>query len=188
MKLKIFILSFFQICFLQAQLSHKVKELAKPLDSISYAESSNIGIAGEKSIVYDYFKKLSAIATNDELYYFARNGSNSLKFYSSTELFERKDNRFLEIYKYHSENPFTIRYQSGCVISRSNITQLLKSHISSKKYLFTIRNEFRAELKNNTLSTNMKKALKQIEKDCKKISMKSIEFYLAEIEKIDSEK
>lgn len=44
------------ISFFIAQISKKVKELAKPLETISYAESSHIGIGGEKSEIYNYFK------------------------------------------------------------------------------------------------------------------------------------
>ncbi|AZA51787.1 hypothetical protein [Chryseobacterium sp. G0201] len=71
MKIKIAFLLVFQIYFISAQLSKKVIELAKPLDTINYAESSHIGIGGEASEIYNYFKKLSKTANKDELYFFA---------------------------------------------------------------------------------------------------------------------
>jgi len=77
MKFTTVLLIFFLPFFCRAQISREVKILAKPLDTIDYVESSHVGISGQKSKIYNYFKKLSKIANNDELYYFAKNGSNS---------------------------------------------------------------------------------------------------------------
>lgn len=63
-----------------AQISDTVKKLAQPLDHISYAESSHIGVGGKESKIYNQFKKVAKIASNDELYYFVMNGSNALKY------------------------------------------------------------------------------------------------------------
>ena len=41
-----------------AQVSDAVKKLAKPLENISYAESSHIGVGGDESKIYNQFKSL----------------------------------------------------------------------------------------------------------------------------------
>ncbi|MBB4806121.1 hypothetical protein HNP38_001393 [Chryseobacterium defluvii] len=88
-----------------------------------------LGWGGEESKIYNYFKKLSETASNDELYFFARHGSNSLRIYSSEELLRRNDKRFLNIYKFYSEDPLFITYHMGCNGSRKDMTQLLKNEI-----------------------------------------------------------
>ncbi|MGR3856415.1 hypothetical protein [Chryseobacterium indologenes] len=70
----------FSLTISNAQVSEAVKKLAQPLDNVSYAESPNIGVGGEKSKIYNQFKKVAKIASNDELYYYAMNGSNALGF------------------------------------------------------------------------------------------------------------
>ncbi len=79
-----FLFTFSMIKF-NAQVSEAVKKTAKPLENISYAESSHTGAGGEESEIYNQFKKVAKIATNNELYYFAMNGSNALKVYSGKD-------------------------------------------------------------------------------------------------------
>lgn len=119
-----------------AQVSDRVKELAQPLNNISHAESSHIGIAGEESKIYNQFKKIAKVASNDELYYFAKNGSNALKIYSGKELLKRKDKRFFEVYKFYSEKPLIVKYIMGCIGSNKNISELLKDEVyASRQYI-----------------------------------------------------
>ncbi len=185
MRTKIFILFLFQIYFLNAQLSNKVKELTKPLDTISYAESSHTGIGGEESKIYNYFKALAKVAKNDELYYLARNGSNSLKLYSSQELFKRNDKRFVKIYQYYHDHPLFMKYTEGCVGKRSDITSYLKNEIYSAKEIVILRDSILKEKKSNFNESQLKSIY---EEGYKELSLKNLKFYFNEIQKIDSEK
>ncbi|MFS4431794.1 hypothetical protein [Chryseobacterium sp. S90] len=142
-----------------AQVSDAVKKLAKPLDHISYAESSHIGAGGEESKIYNQFKKVAKIATNDELFYFAMNGSNALKVYSGKELFKRNDKRFLEIYTFYSSNPLIMKYTLGCVGKNKNIAEFLKDEVYSAQDYISLRDEL---LKNNKQDEIGKTQLKQI--------------------------
>ncbi|GAB0157354.1 hypothetical protein CHRYSEOSP005_26270 [Chryseobacterium sp. Alg-005] len=58
MKIKIAFILFLQVCLFNAQISDKVRSLAKPLDTISHAESSHIGYGAEESKIYNHLKIL----------------------------------------------------------------------------------------------------------------------------------
>ncbi|GAB0157355.1 hypothetical protein CHRYSEOSP005_26280 [Chryseobacterium sp. Alg-005] len=85
------------------------------------------------------------MAKNDELYYFAQNGSNALKVYCAVELFKRNDKRFLELYKYYSENPLIMVYKMGCVGSQKNIAEFLRDEVYSAKEIIGMRDRFLKE-------------------------------------------
>ncbi|GAA5086066.1 hypothetical protein GCM10023210_07500 [Chryseobacterium ginsengisoli] len=165
---------------LNAQLSNKAKILAKRLDTLLYAESSHIGIDGEENRIYNYFKKLSKIASNDELYYFAKNGSNALKLYSSKELLKRNDKRFLEIYKYYSDNPLIMKYWEGCISKKENIANYLKGELYSAKFIVSLRDSILKEKRSNLIESQLKSIY---EEGYKNLSQKNLDFYLNEIEK-----
>ena len=185
MKIKFTFLFLLQAYIFSAQISQEIRKLAKPLDSISYAESSHIGYGGEESKIYNYFKNLSKVASNDDLYYFAKNGSNSLRLYSSKELLKRNDRRFLEIYKFYSENPLIMRYQSGCVSSTENIIKLLNNEIFSAKEIISLRDSILKEKQEGVVIAQLK-SIKEEGYD--KLTQKNLEFYSTEIKKINSKK
>ncbi|MET3537155.1 hypothetical protein [Chryseobacterium limigenitum] len=182
MKIKIVFLLVFQLCFINAQISQKVKALAKPLDTIDYAESSHMGIDGESSIIYGYFKEISKTAKNDELYFFAKNGSNSLRLYSSQELLKRNDKRFLEIYKFYTDNPLIMKYQMGCVGNKENIATYLKREIYMATEIISMRDYLLKTKKDKFI----KAQLESIEEEgYDKLTQKNLKFYLRETDKID---
>lgn len=161
--------------FCEAQISKKVKMLASPLDTIQYAESSHIGIGGERSKLYDDFRKLAKTATNDELFYLAKNGSNSLKLYSGKELFKRNDKRFLEIYQYYNDHPVMMKYVNGCVGKKDNIATHLMDEIYAAKEIISIRDSISKEKTDNFT----KAQLKSIDDEgYKKLKKKEIQFFL----------
>ena len=165
----------FTVIFCEAQISEKVKMLAKPLDTIQYAESSHIGIGGERSKLYDDFRKLAKTATNNELFYLAKNGSNSLKLYSGKELFKRNDKRFLEIYQYYNDHPVMMKYVNGCVGKKDNIATHLMDEIYAAKEIISIRDSISKEKTDNFT----KAQLKSIEDEgYKKLKKKEIQFFL----------
>lgn len=168
-----------------AQISNNVRELSKSLDTISYAEAPHIDIDGHESKIYNYFKKLSKIANNDELYFFAKHGSNSLRIYSSQELFKRNDKRFLEVYQFYSENSLLITYQLGCIKSKKNITQFLADEVFGTEEILTMRDQLKKQNKNNHLENFMKKTLIELEENYKNLTQEDLKFYQNEIEKID---
>ena len=168
-----------------AQISNNVRELSKSLDTISYAEAPHIDIDGHESKIYNYFKKLSKIANNDELYFFAKHGSNSLRIYSSQELFKRNDKRFLEVYQFYSENLLLITYQLGCIKSKKNITQFLADEVFGTEEILTMRDQLKKQNKNNHLENFMKKTLIELEENYKNLTQEDLKFYQNEIEKID---
>lgn len=185
MKVKISLLFLLAICSIRAQVSHKVKALAKPLENISYAESSHIGFGGEKSILYGYFKKLSAAAGADDLYYFARNGSNALRLYSGMELLKRNDARFLNVYQYYLYNPLIMKYQDGCVGRKDNIAVHLKRELYSAKEIIAIRDSLLKEKRSDVIKSQLK-SISNI--GYGKLSQKHIAYYIKEIEKTESGK
>jgi len=175
MKLRILPLLLLTITFCEAQISEKVKMLVKSLDTIQYAESSHIGIGGERSKLYDDFRKLAKTATNDELFYLAKNGSNSLKLYSGKELFKRNDKRFLEIYQYYNDHPVMMKYVNGCVGKKDNIATHLMDEIYAAKEIISIRDSISKEKTDNFT----KAQLKSIEDEgYKKLKQKEIQFFL----------
>ncbi|MBK1897636.1 hypothetical protein [Chryseobacterium paridis] len=183
MRLKIVFILLFPLC--NAQISDNVRELSKSLDTISYAESPHIDIDGRESKIYNYFKKLSKVANNDELYFFAKHGSNSLKIYSSQELFKRNDKRFLELYRFYSENPMLINYQAGCTKSKKHITQFLNDEVYGTDEILTMRDELTKQNKNRKLENLMKETLLELEENYRNLTRKDLKFYQREMEKID---
>ncbi|WP_077419301.1 hypothetical protein [Chryseobacterium sp. JV274] len=167
-----------------AQVSDTVKKLAQPLDTISYAESSHIGVGGEESKIYNQFKKVAKIASNDELYYFVMNGSNALKLYSGKELFKRKDKRFLDIYTFYSSNPLIMKYTLGCVGKNQNIAEFLKDEVYSAEYYISLRDQL---LKNKDKGDEIEKIqLKQIkELGYGKLTEEDVRSVKKDLEKID---
>ncbi|OVE57498.1 hypothetical protein [Chryseobacterium mucoviscidosis] len=175
MKWKSTIFLLFTIIFCEAQISEKVKMLAKPLDTIQYAESSHIGIGGERSKLYDDFRKLAKNATNDELFYLAKNGSNSLRLYSGKELFKRNDKRFLEIYQYYHDNPLFMKYINGCMGKEDHIANHLMDEMYAAKEIISIRDSISKEKTDNFT----KAQLKSIEDEgYEKLKKKEIQFFL----------
>lgn len=183
MKLNLFFL--LVICSGHAQISRKAKVLAKPLASFSYAESPYVGIGGDQSILYGYFRKLSKVASANDLYYLARNGSNALKWYSSQELMKRNDKRFPEIYKYYLRDPLMINYRDGCVGRTENIADLLKRELYSAKDIVLLRDSLLKEKKNRFIKVQLRSIS---ENGYRKLSQGNLEFYMKAIEKADAEK
>lgn len=176
----------FGIIKLNAQVSDAVKTTAKPLENISYAESSHTGAGGEESQLYNKFKKVAKIATNDELYYFAMNGSNALKLYSGKELFKRKDKRFLEVYTFYSANPLIMKYTLGCVGENKNIAVLLKDEVYAAPFYISLRDQL---LKNREQDETGKIQLGQIkEMGYGKLTEEDVKSVKKQIEKINKKK
>jgi len=180
-----FLLSFIFVGY-KAQISDTVKKLAQPLDTISYAESSHIGYGGEESKIYNQFKKVAQVASNDELYYFAMNGSNALKVYSAKELFKRNDKRFLEIYTFYSNNPLIMKYTLGCVGKNKNIAEFLKDEVYSATFYISLRDQL---LKNEDKQDEIVKTqLAQIkEEGYGKLTEEDVKLVKKDLEKIDQE-
>ncbi|QWT85780.1 hypothetical protein EGI15_17140 [Chryseobacterium cucumeris] len=177
----------FSLTISNAQVSEAVKKLAQPLDNVSYAESPNIGVRGEKSKIYNQFKKVAKIASNDELYYFAMNGSNSLRVYAGQELFKRNDKRFLDIYTFYSANPLIMKYTQGCVGKNKNISEFLKDEVYSTQYYISLQDQL---LKNKDKQDEISKLqLDQIkELGYGKLTEENINAVKKQLEKIDNKK
>ena len=170
-----------------AQISEAVKKLAQPLGNVSYAESPNIGVGGEESKIYNQFKKVAKIATRDELYYFAMNGSNSLRIYAGQELFKRNDKRFFDIYTFYSTNPLIMKYTQGCVGKNKNISAFLKDEVYSALEYISLRDQL---LKNKSKEDEISKLqLNQIkELGYGKLTEENINSVKKQLEKIDNKK
>lgn len=177
----------FSLIKYNAQVSDAVKKLAQPLDNISYAESSHIGAGGEESKIYNQFKKVAQAANNDELYYFAMNGSNALKVYSCKELFKRNDKRFLDVYTFYSSNPLIMKYTLGCVGKNKNIAELLKDEVYSAPFYISLRDQL---LKNEDKQDEIVKTqLAQIkEEGYGKLMEEDVKSVKIQLEKIDNKK
>ncbi|MGX5683886.1 hypothetical protein ACWKWW_04935 [Chryseobacterium cucumeris] len=177
----------FSLTISNAQVSEAVKKLTQPLDNVSYAESPNIGVGGEKSKIYNQFKKVAKIASNDELYYFAMNGSNALRVYSAKELFKRNDKRFLDIYTFYYNNPLMMKYTLGCVGENKNISEFLKDEVYSTQYYISLRDQL---LKNKDKQDEISKLqLDQIkELGYEKLTEENINAVKKQLEKIDNKK
>ncbi|TCI90604.1 hypothetical protein [Tenacibaculum sp. M341] len=113
-----------------SQVSNRVSELSKKLETIHCAESSIIGVAGKPSIIYSNYRKIDSIATNKELFHFAKNGSNSLRFYSLKSLVNRKDiEKVIWLYQFYSKYPMKVVYQSGCEVQTISLTGVIKQEL-----------------------------------------------------------
>lgn len=170
-----------------AQVSDTVKKLAQPLNTISYAESSHIGYGGEESKIYNQFKKIAKIASNDELYYYAMNGSNALRVYAGQELFKRNDKRFIEVYSFYSDNPLIMKYTLGCVGENKNISEFLKDEVYSAQDYISLRDQL---LKNKDKQDEISKLqLSQIkDHGYGKLTEENVNSVKRQLEKIDHEK
>ncbi|MEJ5050063.1 hypothetical protein WH221_09485 [Chryseobacterium culicis] len=167
-----------------AQVSDAVKKLAQPLDTISYAESSHIGYGGEESKIYNQFKKVAKVASNDELYYFAMNGSNALKLYSGKELFKRKDKRFFDVYAFYSKNPLKMEHVLGCTIDRKNIAEFLKDEVYTAPQYISLRDQLLK--KKGKQDEIVKIQLSQIkERGYDKLTEEDVRLVKKDLEKID---
>ncbi len=116
----LFISSF---CF--AQLSADKYQLIKELSKIDYAESRNIGVGGELSKIYESFENIKSNFDDHDLIFLAKNSSNVLRLYSSLELIRRNNPAIVEIYKYYKMYPLNFKYQSGCVIRKTELSKLI---------------------------------------------------------------
>lgn len=170
-----------------AQISDRVKKLAQPLDNISYAESPHIGVGGEASKIYNQFKKVAKIASNDELYYYAMSGSNALRVYAGQELFKRNDKRFIEVYSFYSDNPLIMKYTLGCVGENKNISEFLKDEVYSAQDYISLRDQL---LKNKDKQDEISKLqLSQIkDHGYGKLTEENVNSIKKQLEKIDNEK
>ncbi|MCJ7932929.1 MAG: hypothetical protein MUW56_04670 [Chryseobacterium sp.] len=139
---------------------------------------------GEESKIYNQFKKIAKIASNDELYYYAMNGSNALRVYSGQELFKRNDKRFLEIYTFYSGNPLIMKYTLGCVGEHKNISEFLKDEVYSAQDYISLRDQL---LKNKDEISKIQ--LRQIkELGYGKLTEENIKSVKKQLEKIDIKK
>ena len=183
MKLKISLFFLFVTGFSNAQISEKAKVLAKPLEAFSYAESRYIGIGGDKSTLYDHFRKLSKVASTDDLYYLAKNGSNALRLYSSQELMKRNDKRFLEIYEYYLNYPSIIKYKDGCVGREENISDHLKRELYSAKDIIQLRDSLLKEKTDHSTKAQLESIN---ESGYRSLSQENLDFYIEAIKKTDA--
>ncbi|WP_299619902.1 hypothetical protein [uncultured Tenacibaculum sp.] len=120
-------LFFISIGSILSQVSSQVSELSKKLETIHYAESSHVGVSGRPSIIYSDYRKIDSIATNEELFHFAKNGSNSLRFYSLRSLVNRKDiDKVIWLYEFYSSYPMKVSYQSGCEVQAVSLKEVIK--------------------------------------------------------------
>lgn len=183
MKLKISLFFLFVTGFSNAQISEKAKVLAKPLEAFSYAESRYIGIGGDKSTLYDHFRKLLKVASTDDLYYLAKNGSNALRLYSSQELMKRNDKRFLEIYEYYLNYPSIIKYKDGCVGREENISDHLKRELYSVKDIIQLRDSLLKEKTDHFTKAQLESIN---ESGYRYLSQENLDFYIEAIKKTDA--
>ena len=129
---------------------------------------------------------MAKIATNDELYYFAMNGSNALKLYSGKELFKRKDKRFLDVYTFYFSNPLMMKYILGCVGENKNITEFLKDEVYAAPQYILLRDEL---LKNRKQDETGKIQLGQIkEMGYDKLTEEDVRTVKKQIEEINKKK
>ncbi len=151
MKRIIFILGLFFFSFAYSQYSDELIELKKPLDTIDYADSGIIGIAGDESEIFNQFSKISKIATDKELYLLAKYGSNGLRAFSSIELLNRNSEYFYKIYMRYLNNPLKVLYISGCVGEYYNISDLIRLKLETVKYVVeeekNLRDKYKSDLK-----------------------------------------
>ena len=124
------VIVFFPIHFF-SQLSSEKQKFIQYLSKVDFAESKNIGIGGELSEVYKSFEDIKGKLDDNDLEFLAKNSSNSLRFYSSIELLKRNNIIIIDIFKYYKKYPLFFKYQSGCVVSKANLTDLILNEISS---------------------------------------------------------
>ncbi|WP_347219203.1 hypothetical protein [Chryseobacterium sp.] len=180
-----FFLIILNFSWYKGQISDKVRALAQPLENIFHAESAHIDVDGRESKIYNQFKKLAKIANNDELYYFAKNGSNALRLYSSQELFKRNDKRFLELYKLYLQKPLIMNYKMGCIGHSGNIADFLKNEVYSSKDIISLRDFLLKE--KNTPDNLTKIQLEQIEDmGYKTTTQENITYMIKQIDEIDT--
>jgi len=140
-KFKFILILLLQTLFYSAQISNKVKKVVEPIDHqyFKIILTENYDEKGYFNL-HKMFSKVSAIATNDELFYLALNGSTFVRINSVSVLVARKDYRIIKLYRYYSEFPLEYEIKIGHVISKqdmalSNIrTQIFSQLISYNDY------------------------------------------------------
>lgn len=129
--------------FSLGQLSPDKQKLIKPLLTIDYAESENIGAGGEYSEVYRSFANIKGKLINQDLLILAKNSSNSLRFYSCIELVHRNDNEIVNLYKYYRDYPLKMKYLNGCLGNNENVADLIYQEYQN---IFDIKKTLELEL------------------------------------------
>ena len=108
------------------QISNEKQKLLEPLLKLNYAESSNIGVGGEPSKIYEKFQSIKSKFNNKELLFLARNSSNALRLYSSQELVRRNENLIVSLYYYYKKYPLKFRYTNGCISEIKDLSEMIK--------------------------------------------------------------
>lgn len=140
----VFLIIFSTISILSfGQLSSNKQKLIKPLLTIDYAESENVGAGGEYSEAYRSFENVKAKLSNQDLLILAKNSSNSLRFYSCIELVHRNDKEIVNLYKYYRDYPLKMKYLNGCLGSDENVADLIYQEYQN---IFDIKKTLEFEL------------------------------------------
>lgn len=108
------------------QISNEKQKLLEPLLKLNYAESSNIGVGGEPSKIYEKFQSIKSKFNNKELLFLARNSSNALRLYSSQELVRRNETLIVSLYYYYKKYPLKFSYTNGCISEIKDLSEMIK--------------------------------------------------------------
>ncbi|MCY0970007.1 hypothetical protein [Chryseobacterium wangxinyae] len=153
-KFKIILILLLQTLFYSAQISNKIKKVVEPIDYqyFKIILTENYDEEGYSNL-YKMFSKVSDIATNDELFYLALNGSTFIRINSVSVLVARKDHRIIKLYRYYSEFPLEYETKIGHVISKQDMAlSNIRAQIFSQIINYNNYQNTKKLIKNQSLS------------------------------------
>ncbi len=109
------------VSFFKMKFSDTVNSIVSSISNHNVFESAHVGFAGVPSRQYILYKKLDAVASNEELRELAKNNKNAVvRLYAFEALLNRKEVTE-EINKQFQNDQAMVYTLQGCVGGRSNV-------------------------------------------------------------------
>lgn len=134
MKRVIFVVCYFFFLGISAQpkyekssVSKKVRKIANQIKSAKTVEGKFIGKGASPSVVYAKFKKLIELASSEELLELTNHNSPVVRTYAFWGYVQKGYETPFFILEKNKEDRELVKRQFGCIISRTNVIDLMIS-------------------------------------------------------------
>ncbi len=116
---------FSQNAYQEKRVPKKIKIICDSLMKSSKIESQYIGIAGWESENWPFYLKLKKKANTKVLIELTNHPSPIIRSYSFFALLDQKSPKILETIKKNENDTIQIKFQSGCIVSRQFLIDLV---------------------------------------------------------------
>lgn len=118
-------------------LTSDVEMLVFQIANHNSVEEAFVGFAGTKSRQYSRYKKLSEVASTEELVALTSHNKAQVRVYAYWALSSRKDVDIEEITKKMKNDNESVEYMSGCIISTVSVKDIYNNAKPSLKTINT---------------------------------------------------